>query len=142
MKFGERLKQLRTEKGLTQLELAKKAGITGRMVQRYENGVCIPHDSTSERLAEVLGLTADELLGRDGQAVAELTDRFGERAQRDFLKQAEQFSSLMAGGEIPDEDKEAAFMMIMKAYTIAKEKNKVFTPKKYRKDKKNDPDSQ
>ncbi len=142
MKFSERLKQFRTDRGLTQNELAGKASITARSLQRYESGASFPRMPAIEKLAEALEISVDTLLGKDGQAIANLGETEGTRVQRDFIKQAEQFSSLMAGGEIPDEDKEAAFMMIMKAYTIAKEKNKVFTPKKYRKGQKNDSDAQ
>ena len=36
MGFKERLKEKRIEAGLTQVELAKKAGVTARTIQNYE----------------------------------------------------------------------------------------------------------
>ncbi len=137
MAFKEKLKVLRTRVGLTQPELAKKAGITVRTLQRYESGVSYPKMDTVQKLADALETSVENLLDREDRDIIALGETEGARTQRDFLKQAERFSALMAGGEIPEEDKEAAFMMIMKAYTIAKEKNQVFTPKKYRKPKKN-----
>ena len=137
MAFKEKLKTLRTRVGLTQPELAKKAGITVRTLQRYESGVSYPKMDTVQKLADALETSVENLLDREDRDIIALGETEGARTQRDFLKQAERFSALMAGGEIPEEDKEAAFMMIMKAYTIAKEKNQVFTPKKYRKPKKN-----
>ena len=38
MGFKERLKEKRIEAGLTQVELAKKAGVTARTIQNYELG--------------------------------------------------------------------------------------------------------
>ena len=137
MAFKEKLKTLRTRVGLTQPELAEKAGITVRTLQRYESGVSYPKMDTVQKLADALETSVENLLDREDRDIIALGETEGARTQRDFLKQAERFSALMAGGEIPEEDKEAAFMMIMKAYTIAKEKNQVFTPKKYRKPKKN-----
>ena len=142
MSFAEKLKNLRGKANMTQQDLSVATGISKRMIQQYERGVSQPRFSVAEKLAVALDVPIHDLLDEKETAVATLGDSFGSRTQRDFLKTAEQFSSLMAGGEIPDEDKDAAFMMIMKAYTLAKEKNQVFTPKKYRRDKKNDPDAQ
>ena len=56
MKFSERLKQFRTDRGLTQNELAGKASITARSLQRYESGASFPRMPAIEKLAEALGL--------------------------------------------------------------------------------------
>lgn len=138
----ERIKALRTEKGLSQAELARLAGVTERSVQRYEAGASYPQMASIEKLATALGTSVDDLLGREDQAIMELGQNEGKRAQRDFLKEAQQFSALMAGGDIPDEDREEAFLMIMEAYTLASKRAKKFTPKKYRKTEKNEPDAQ
>ena len=41
--------------------------------------------------------------------------------------------ALFEGGELPDEDKDEFFRAITEIYFDAKEKNKKYTPKKYRK---------
>ena len=46
----------------------------------------------------------------------------------------EEVSGLFAGGNIADEDLDEMMRGIQEAYWIAKEKNKKYTPKKYRKD--------
>lgn len=140
MAFSENLKHFRTAANMSQQELSSATGVSTRMIQQYERGISQPRFSVAEKLAEALGISIEELLDAKETAVAELGDTYGSRAQRDFLNTAERFTALMAGGDIPQEDKEAAFMMVMKAYTIAKEKNQVFTPKKYRDGKKNDSD--
>jgi hypothetical protein len=71
-------------------------------------------------------------------AAAEIGAAPGARAERNFMKYAKEFSAMMAGGEIPEEDRTAAFLMIASAYNqateIAKEK---YTPKRYRKTARN-----
>ena len=46
----------------------------------------------------------------------------------------DEVSGLFAGGNIADEDLDVMMKALQDAYWIAKEKNKKFTPKKYRKD--------
>lgn len=43
-------------------------------------------------------------------------------------------AGLFAGGNIADEDLDVMMKALQDAYWIAKEKNKKFTPKKYRRD--------
>lgn len=61
--FGERLFALRTERGLTQVELAKALGITQRVVSYYETKGELPTPEILVALVHILGVTADELLG-------------------------------------------------------------------------------
>ncbi len=61
MSFAERLRNLRKEKGLTQNELADKAGMNGRHMSRYETGALKPPQRTIRRLAEALGVSVEEL---------------------------------------------------------------------------------
>lgn len=46
----------------------------------------------------------------------------------------DEVSGLFAGGNIADEDLDVMMKALQDAYWIAKEKNKKFTPKKYRRD--------
>jgi len=66
--FGVRLAQLRQERGLTQVQLARAAGATQRAISYYENEAGYPPADAIIRLADVLGVSADELLGaRNGK---------------------------------------------------------------------------
>src|SRR5215210_4825961 len=59
--FGERLRRLREEVGLTQEELASKAGLTAKAVSALERGERRrPYPHTVRSLAEALGLTDEE----------------------------------------------------------------------------------
>ena len=66
MTTGERIKQLRLERGLTQEELGAKLGVQRAAVQKYEKGTVknIKRDALI-RLAEILGTTPEYLLGWD-----------------------------------------------------------------------------
>lgn len=59
--FKEQLNLLRKRKGLTQGELAEKAGILREMICNYESGKITPRESTLRKIAEVLGMDFDEL---------------------------------------------------------------------------------
>jgi transcriptional regulator with XRE-family HTH domain len=63
--FATRLKKLRTDKGLTQRDLAKLVGCETVLISRYERGEGLPKFDTLVMLAEVLRISTDELaLGR------------------------------------------------------------------------------
>lgn len=63
--FATRLKKLRTEKGLTQKDLAKLVGCETVLISRYERSEGLPKFDTLVTLAEVLRVSTDELaLGR------------------------------------------------------------------------------
>lgn len=60
--FSEFLYQLRKEKNLTQSELAERLGITNKAVSKWETGDAMPDTSQLLPLAEILGVSVDELL--------------------------------------------------------------------------------
>ncbi len=62
--FAERLKPLRKEKQMTQMEMAKLLGCTDRHYQKIEYGQINVPATTVIFLADYFGVTADYLLGR------------------------------------------------------------------------------
>src|SRR5690348_13918657 len=59
--FGELLRRYRAAAGLSQEELAERAGLSARGIADLERGVrTVPYPRTVRQLAEVLGLGADE----------------------------------------------------------------------------------
>ena len=66
--IGDRLKDLRVRRALTQEELAAKAGIGKNTVNRIERNQAEPHMSTLRKLAAALGVEPSELVtgGDDG----------------------------------------------------------------------------
>ena len=54
--------ELRKEKGMTQLELAEKMGVTDKAVSKWERDLSCPDINSLPNLAEILGVTVDELM--------------------------------------------------------------------------------
>ena len=61
--LGKRIAALRKEKGLTQEQLAEKVGVSAQAVSKWENDVSCPDITLLPLLADLLGVTVDELLG-------------------------------------------------------------------------------
>lgn len=61
--FKDRLRELRTEKGLTQQELGDAIGLHGMSISGYERGVKKPSFAAIDGLADVLNVSIDYLLG-------------------------------------------------------------------------------
>jgi len=59
-----RIKELRSEKNMTQVDLAKILKISDRAVGYYENGDREPDQETLMKLADFFGVSIDYLLGR------------------------------------------------------------------------------
>ena len=64
MIFNDRLKELRKEKGLTQVEAAKELSIAYRNYQRLEADGNTPSFSNLVRIADLFGVSMDYLAGR------------------------------------------------------------------------------
>lgn len=132
MKFNERLKKLREEKGLTQVQLSELTGISTRMIQKYESANARPRLDAAEKIAKALNVTADQLLGNADMLVAQAAEKYGARGAKQAQQLTEEVTGLFAGGEMAQEDMDVMMKAIQDAYWIAKEKNKKYTPKKYR----------
>ena len=63
--FGERLAALRKAAGFTQGELAAELGISQRMVAYYESPDATPPANLLAQIAAALGISIDELFGRE-----------------------------------------------------------------------------
>jgi transcriptional regulator with XRE-family HTH domain len=64
--FAAKLKELRSTRGMTQADLAQKAGISPTYVSELENADSTPGIDLIDRLARALGVDAAELLPTKG----------------------------------------------------------------------------
>ncbi len=64
-KLGVRLKEARTEAGLTQAELAERVGVSRKTINTVENGVFIPSTLLALKLAEALKTKVEALFYLD-----------------------------------------------------------------------------
>lgn len=70
--FQERLKQLRKDKKVTQVQLATHLGYFHSAVVKWEKGECEPSFDILVKIADYFGVTLDYLLGRN--EIAPLTE--------------------------------------------------------------------
>lgn len=85
MSLGEKIKQLRQEKGYSQTFLEKRSGVNSKLLSKYENGRIVPTSDTLRKIAEGLDISADYLIfdnvPKDGRCQLndlELFERFKE----------------------------------------------------------------
>lgn len=81
MTFGEKIKNLREQNGITQEELAQKLYVTRTAVSKWENDKGFPSIDTLKHIAELFGVTLDELVSDDAVKTARLAE---DRAARRF----------------------------------------------------------
>ena len=63
--------ELRTKKGLSQDELAKKVMVTRQAVSRWENGETVPNTETLKLLSKEFNVTINTLLGAPRQLICQ-----------------------------------------------------------------------
>lgn len=128
MKFGEKVRKLRTENGMTQRELAERAGVSLRTVISYEKGDSYPKDrQVYSRLAEIFTVDVNYLLAENEWFVTQASEIYGYRGQQQARRLIEDAAGLFAGGELDEEDKDAIMQALMTAYWDAKKENKKYS---------------
>ena len=122
MNFGDKVKNLRKEKGLTQRELGDRLGLSMRTIGSYESGTSYPKSrSIYTKMAEIFSVEENYLkieneAGRTGPD----TDDSSEKAKNLI----EELSAMFAGGRLSEEDKDAVMRALQDAYWDAKKDRK------------------
>ena len=88
--FGERLKQLRLEKGLSQTEIGNLTKTHYTQIGRYERGISVPSSDTLKLLANTFNVSTDFLYEGDLKEVASANIRDKELLA--IFEQAEKLS--------------------------------------------------
>lgn len=78
MTMGNRIAQKRKERGMTQESLAKQLDVTNQAVSKWESDQCCPDITLLPRLAEIFGITIDELFGREAPHSGVMEMDFGD----------------------------------------------------------------
>lgn len=63
--LSENIKNLRTQNGLNQVELAKRLNVTKQCVSNWENDNVLPSVAMLNQIADFFGVSVDRLLGRE-----------------------------------------------------------------------------
>ena len=66
--LGNMIAELRKQQGMTQLELAEKMGVTDKAVSKWERDLSCPDINSLPNLAQILGVTVDDLMQIKKQA--------------------------------------------------------------------------
>ena len=132
--FPDKVKDARAAHGLSQSQLAEMIGVTVRSILAYEKGEKKPRRGTLIKLASALQvsvkfLTDDNCMNpvediEKDVYIAEATERYGATGARDVEQLLEDNAALFAGGELSQEQKDAFFDAVMKAYITCKEEAK------------------
>ena len=86
MTFGEKLKSLRTDKSLTQDELAEKLYVTRTAISKWESDRGYPNIESLKQIAKFFSVTVDELLSGDELlTIAEQDNKQKEKYFRDLV---------------------------------------------------------
>lgn len=125
MNFGEKLRYLRRKKGYTQEELGKKLDLTTRTISNYElRGIRPRYMDTYRQIADLFEVDVNELLVEGDALSFKARQEYGEVQEGEIPKILESMTGLFAGGELPEEDKDALFEAIQEVYWESKIKNK------------------
>jgi transcriptional regulator with XRE-family HTH domain len=84
MAIGDKILQLRKEKGWSQQQLAKMIGTSGPIIGRYERNEMMPSVEVAKKLADVFGTKLDYLVD-DADRMTDIKDK----AMLDRLKEIE-----------------------------------------------------
>lgn len=106
--FANTLRRLRLEKGYTQEKLAEKLDVTPQTVSRWECGTTLPDVLLLPALAQVYGVTIDDLYREDAYAYPNLAQRLlavfeSTGRAEDFLAAEQEFVKLVAGEHTADD---------------------------------------
>lgn len=72
--FGDKLRSLRTEAGMTQTDLAKRLNITKSVVSYYELQERTPSSDVLIQLADIFHVSTDYLLGVNHKKMIDVSD--------------------------------------------------------------------
>ena len=71
--LNERIKKLRTERGLSQVDLAKELNVSKQSVSNWENDSIQPSIEVLVKIAHFFSVSTDYLLGEDSRIFIEIT---------------------------------------------------------------------
>ena len=107
--MGARILRRRKEKGLTQEALANKLGVSNQAVSKWEGDVCCPDLQLLPLLADTLGLSLDELFGRESK------EKPTQKAEADS-------QILPIAAELPWEDDDAIHAVLFQGHRLLQPK--------------------
>lgn len=125
MLFGEKLKELRLARGLTQEQLAGMVDITKRTMINYEQGRCYPKQTEIlVKFGQIFDVSVDYLMSDEDRYIQDAHEKGGLRAAQDVQALLTNARAMFAGGELSEEDKDKVMRKLNELYWDAKESNR------------------
>lgn len=90
----ERIKQIRKQNGLTQVEFGKKIGVKGNTVTNYETGLRNPTDAVIKSICREFNVNEEWLRTGNGEMYKKVSDRDAEIAS-ELLEESTPFYNLI-----------------------------------------------
>ena len=106
MNIGNKIRELRRKRGITQEELASSIGISFQAVSKWENNVALPDITLAPRLASYFGISMDELFDFHLREIDEAVDRIAHEAAKYRESDPAQGRAILEEGlrKYPDND--------------------------------------
>lgn len=95
--FNENLRIARERKGISQKDMAESIGVAKSTYSLYESGNREPGVPTIKKIADVLNVSADELLGINIESNILAAHFDGEEYTEDELDEIRQFAEFVKG---------------------------------------------
>lgn len=93
--FNENLKLAREQKGLSQKDVAEKIGVAKSTYSLYESGNREPNVQTIKKIADVLEVSADELLGINTESTTLAAHFDGSEYTEEQLKRIKEYAKFI-----------------------------------------------
>ena len=94
-KFNENLKIARERKGISQKEMAESIGVAKSTYSLYESGNREPNVQTIKKIADILSVSADELLGINDEPITIAAHFDGDEYTEEELDEIKQFAEFV-----------------------------------------------
>lgn len=116
MELGNKIKQLRFKASLTQEQLGERLGLSAQAVSKWENGVAMPDIALLPDIAEIFGVSIDELFDLTAeQKLRRIENRMDTEEELDadvFAEYEEFLKARIAAGE----DKQRSLSLLAHLY--------------------------
>ena len=113
MDYGRRIAELRTQKGMTQEDLAARLYVSRDLVSKWETGARRSDYAAFERISAVLGVTTDSIIGKEELLFDEFNEIMPDGFDPDGKKLTEYLGDFLAGVR-----KEDAVLFMLRYYRL------------------------
>ena len=93
--FNENLKNARERKGMSQKDVAEEIGVAKSTYSLYESGNREPNVQTIKRIADVLNVSADDLLGLNDEPITIAAHFDGDEYTEEELDEIKSFAEFV-----------------------------------------------